>query len=327
MRKILLALISLSLTGAAFAQSAFQINPVIKNSIPKSTGNKILSIDTLDQYYQRASGFYIYGSQDGGYVYGTGAFDNSGTLIPISDATGCHYDAIGNASVNEILLWVAAKEVVGTADSVAVTIYSVNADTSANLSLGSINISINDLDTAGGNFTSVPISATVTSSFMVAMEYAGIDDTFGLVSSNPANGDGAGEKRARQLLTAPFGGIWEAVTDVYSGQLDCDVIMIPIVDVTTGFNHFETKAYTLKPVYPSPARDFITLDYNLKNSGNVNYVIRDSHGKRVLDGKFSNQSAGNSTREINISKMSAGNYYITFNSEDISITQKFTVIK
>jgi type IX secretion system substrate protein len=326
MKKTVLTIISIVAANFLFAQSIAP-NAIIIKSIakPKQQNSQmsVMVLDTLDQYYQRATSFYIYGSLDGGYVYGTGLY----TGLPLSDETACHYDGIGNATVTELLLYAAAKHIVGTADSITAKVYTVNADTSANATLGTANLSLDDLDTTG-MLTSIPITASISSAFLVSVAYAGIDDTFGLVSSDPSMGDGAGEKRARQLLSSSFGSNWIAIDDLYGGQLDCDVMMIPVVDITSGMTEFDTKAFSLKPVYPSPANDHITLDYSLKNNTDaVSYVIFDKAGKAIISKTFADQNTGTHSSDINISALSAGSYYLTFKAGETSVTQKFVKVR
>ncbi|HKR05882.1 MAG TPA: T9SS type A sorting domain-containing protein [Bacteroidia bacterium] len=322
MKKNLLTLTFSCATAVIWAQSAMV--PVFQKSmniakIPDQ--NSIQSIDTLSQYFDRATSFVLYGVQTGGYIFGTGFFNGN----MISDETACHFDGIGNATVTEVLLWCGSKEVIGTADNLAVNIYSVNTDTSANTLLGTAALTTNDLDTTNA-FTSVLINAPITSSFLASFAYAGIDDTLGLVCSDPTMNDGAGEKRARYKLSTAFGGGWTSISDLYTGGIDADVMIIPIVDVASGVQQFEAKDFSLKPVYPSPASDNITLDYTLHGNVIPSFFIMDKSG-RILQSEKLNGQQGKAVYSINISELAAGTYYLTFHAGATSLTQKFSVIK
>ncbi|MEP7170547.1 MAG: T9SS type A sorting domain-containing protein [Bacteroidota bacterium] len=326
MKKNLLTLTLICATAAAFAQPVITpMTPVLTKSLNAAKGgnqNSILSVDTLDQYYNRSTSFLLYGVQSGGYIFGTGF---SGGL-PISDETASHYDGIGNATVTEVLLWCGYKHIAGgNADNLTLNVYSVNADSSANAVLGTGTLTTTDLDTTG-LFTSVAINAPITSAFLVSLAYAGIDDTFGLVCNDPSVGDGAGEKRARYLLSASFGGTWRPISDIYVGGLDADVMIIPIVDVPSGVQQFENAAFSLKPVYPSPAKDVINLEYTLHENVNPSFFIMDRSGKTAASGMLETQE-GTSVHSVDISQLAAGTYYITFNAGTASLTQKFSVIK
>jgi hypothetical protein len=323
MKKNLLALTFICMASAVFAQPV--LTPVrYKNVTAAKPGsqNSFLIADTLTQYYDRATSFLIYGVQSGGYIFGTGFYNG----LPISDETACHYDGIGNANVTEVLLWCGYKHIAGGGgDNIAVNVYSINPDTSANALLGTGPLNTIDLDTTG-NFTSVMVNAPITSDFLVSVAYGGINDTFGLVCSDPTMGDGAGEKRARYMLNASLGGGWTAISDLFTGGIDADVMIIPIVDAPSGVEQFENAAFTLKPVYPSPATKYINLEYTLRENVTPAFSIMDRSGKVAAAGMLDGQK-GSSVHTIDISNLAAGVYYITFRASTKSLTQKFTVVK
>jgi hypothetical protein len=323
MKKNLLTLTFIGMASAVFAQPA--LTPVLYKNVTAAkaaTQNSMMSADTLSQYYDRATSFVIYGVQSGGYIFGTGFYNG----LPISDETACHYDGIGNATVTEVLLWCGYKSITGGGgDNIAVNIYSVNPDSSANALLGTGALTTIDLDTTG-NFTSVMVNAPITSDFLATIAYAGINDTFGLVCSDPLMGDGAGEKRARYMLSSSLGGGWTAISDLFTGGIDADVMIIPIVDVSTGMEQFENAAFTLKPVYPSPATNAINLDYTMLENVTPSFSIMDKNGKIAVAGTLEGKQ-GSSVHTIDTSNLAAGIYYITFRAGTKSLTQKFTVVK
>src|SRR5439155_567602 len=145
MKKNLLTLTFICATAAAFAQPV--MTPVLSKSMNAAKAgnqNSIMTVDTLLQYYNRATSFQLYGVQTGGYIFGTGYYNGNA----ISDETASHYDGIGNATVTEVLLWCGYKHIAGgSADNLTVKVYSVNADTSANAVLGSATLTTIDLDT------------------------------------------------------------------------------------------------------------------------------------------------------------------------------------
>src|SRR6185436_13568863 len=176
------------------------------------------------------------------------------------------------------------------------------------------------------NFTSVLMNAPITSDFLASFSYAGIDDTIGLVCSDPGMNDGAGEKRARYKFSVAFGGNWTNISDVYNGGLDADVMIIPIVDIASGVSQFEAKSFSLKPIYPSPAKEYIHLDYTLKEKVTPSYSIMDKSG-RIAHSEILSGNGDHVVHSINVSDLSAGTYYLTFKAGTTSLTQKFSVIK
>ncbi|GEM_PF-2951767 len=333
MKKILLTAVCILTAACLHAQSSVQLNAAVIKSTPGKFPpglTSVLSIDTIWTYVIRATNFYLYAHTppNKGYITGTGYLFFGGNYFYISDATASHYDGIGNASVTELLVICGAKKIAGTADNLTANVYSIDQDTIPVSTLGTAAISTNDLDTTGTNFTSIPISASITSSFLVSLEYAGIDDTFGLITSDAATGDGNNENRIRQRFNPALGGgTWNAASPIYRGQLNCDVMIIPVVDIAIGMEEFDNGKFTLKPVYPSPAADHIILDYSLKRSADVSYRIFDKSGKIFLSEKSVNANEGRNIRTVNISNLAGGNYFLTFRQGKVTITQKFTVAR
>ncbi|MCX6273697.1 MAG: hypothetical protein NTV09_00625 [Bacteroidetes bacterium] len=165
MKKIFLILLVLAAGSSSFAQS---VNPkaVLDKSIEvnlSSTQMSLLTLDTLDQYYTRASNLTLYKSQDGGYVLGPALYYlGGGNIVPISKATASHFDGIGNAIIVEAWFIVGAKNIVGTADDVSVKIYDAGTDSVPTTLLDSVNLNVADMDTANG-ITVVPMAANITS--------------------------------------------------------------------------------------------------------------------------------------------------------------------
>src|SRR6185295_11963386 len=165
----------------------------------------------------------------------------------------------------------------------------------------------------------------------------------GFISNNYTAGDGMHEKRARYLLSSNFYTVlpvlginypspWCSIEQLFQDlgsptDLDCDMLIIPTVSVNTGMKHFDNSVFTLEPIYPSPSKDKISLDYTLKSASKVSYSIMNDMGKVVYSENFGTQVAGRNTKTIDISKYAAGPYFFTFNVDGKPLTQKFTVVK
>lgn len=82
----------------------------------------------------------------------------------------------------------------------------------------------------------------------------------------------------------------------------------------------ENKISTIK-VYPNPAKDLTTLEFNLKDSNNVNISIFDITGKETLKVATSKSySQGTNNVKLDVSSLSPGTYIcvIKTNSETLS---------
>ncbi len=78
-------------------------------------------------------------------------------------------------------------------------------------------------------------------------------------------------------------------------------------------------------IYPNPAHDYITLQYQNDNTKQVKYTIQDASGK-VLIQQVLNTS--NNEQLINISELSAGIYsFILYGDANLIDVKKITVIK
>lgn len=287
-------------------------------------------IDTLLQYVERASGFTIYSGQMG-YVFGTSyQYDSANSVWnSLTDESGNQYDAVANASVTEVLFWAAKAVINGTADNISANIYDVDAD-SMPLNLMSTNsFSMSNVTAANMlTYTSIPVvppANTNGNPFFVSIAYPGVDDSLGIVSTKA--GDGLVEKRVRQLANSNFGGGWKRLGDFYN-FIDVDVVVVPIVDITSGTgDHFIINETSLKHVYPAPAKDEITIDYTLKNDATVSYSLFDNNGKIVASQESAKTKAGHYAKNIDVSKCAAGKYYLTFVSNGSPVTQKVMIVK
>lgn len=325
MKKITLFLAVVIFVGNVYSQFTPGMGTQVEPSITHDMDEKVA--DTVFTYYDRATGFYMYSSTGGGYVFGVGLFNS----IKICDETAMHYDAVANSSVTEVLTWFGTIDVVGDADAMSIGVYTVDGDT---LPVGGAiceeSMTFADITTTDLNSTifTTP-GATNGQPFMCFVAFtASSDDTLGIVCSDPTTNDGQGENRARMKLTADYGGAWISVNMMYSGTMDADAMIIPVLDITIGTDDFMfTNGLTLKGTYPNPASEFTTIKYALDKPENVRIHIFDITGKTVVDTGKLPKEAGDNEYTIDFSNMSAGKYYYTINSETATITSRIIVVK
>ncbi len=76
-------------------------------------------------------------------------------------------------------------------------------------------------------------------------------------------------------------------------------------------------------LYPSPATDHISLDYNNKTNDNkADYTILDMAGRVVQSGSLQ-LSGGRSVAQVNLSNIASGNYLLSVKSNNINVEAKF----
>jgi hypothetical protein len=304
-----------------------------KNGTPNQTFS---TIDTADQYILRATGGTFYLAPNGGYAFGTGYYfdTQSSTLVPFTDESGLEFDAVGSATVTDLIFWAGAKYINGAPDNINAKIYDIGPDSMPVNLLGTASMSMQDVDTGlSAVFTMInfPGGVNITGDYFISFEYAGIDDTIGFVTTGP--GDGQMELRIRQKLGAFFGSPWLRVSDIYTmpfPALDVDFFWAPIYTLLDdGTNdHFTLKNNaTVQPLYPTVATTDIHLDYSLPAASTVSYYIFDLKGRRYFETKSEQQKAGTYSQTFDVSTLAAGNYFVAVTINGQMITQKAVVTR
>lgn len=338
MKKIYAFLLAMLVMGGLSAQMlpGDQIVKRAECDLPQLTQEtgKIAIIDTLEDYLFRASGAFLFGSQDGGYVMGNGYFDNMGTLIQITDGTGMHYDGVANARVTEVLTWFGAVDITGTPDNVTGSVYSVNADTTPNQLLATGTVTTTDL-VGSSQFVYSSIAVTGPNNgdtqgqpFLISIEYAGNDDTLGIVCSDPDSSDGAGEERTRQLSSAQFGGVWVSINALW-GDFDSDAFIVPVIDTDpVSLDPAPTShGLALMGAYPNPAADQTTIRYSLDMPRETHVRVFDLAAREIHNSGWQLETAGEHEIELDLSHLAPGSYYFTVKTKETALTSKFVVTK
>jgi hypothetical protein len=80
-------------------------------------------------------------------------------------------------------------------------------------------------------------------------------------------------------------------------------------------------------IYPNPATDHTTIAFKLESASNVGVQVLDALGRVVYNIAEQKMNAGTQAFEINTLNFSAGIYTIKVQSENGSITERFSVVK
>jgi len=340
MKSLLLSIVCLFAGTTLYSQS-LQVNQPLhidistpaasaaKNANPNNQTTSVT--DTADEYILRATGGTLYSGTGGGYVFGTSYYYDTATttLYFVTDETGLEFDAVGSATVTDLIFWAGAKYINGAADDLAVNVYDAGTDSMPSNLLTSETLNMANVDTGlSAVFTQVTFStgANITGNYFVSISYAGIDDTLGFVST--ADGDGQMEYRLRQKASIVFGGAWARMGELYP-FLDVDMFWAPIYTILDdGINdHFTVKNATLDPIYPTVASNEIHLDYTLAATSDVSYYIFDLKGRKYFEVKSEKQAAGAYSQTFDVSALASGNYFVAVTINGQMITQKAVVTK
>jgi len=119
-----------------------------------------------------------------------------------------------------------------------------------------------------------------------------------------------------------------AVTSDIENKYDipCDAANSTFTTVTsTGINN-EIAIHSLN-IYPNPASEKITMDFNLKENSNIRIEIYNESGQLVQLMNKENLNSGNNSINLDVSKLNSGLYFMNLISEKESVTQKIQIIK
>lgn len=286
--------------------------------------DKVLTgtLDTLWQYYTRATGFFVYNAGSYGYIAPSNSF---------STETGMEYSFTGSAKVEQLLMWFGHKQQMGASPcTTTAEVYNAGAADSlpSGTVLGTATFTTADVDTTGAftvaTFTTPP---SITGSFVVAITGMSTTnvDTLGLVCNDPTTDNGNHEKRLKAHLVAAYGGVWKSLNTIFTGGFDADMMMIPVILTSTGIPVISNDL-TLSGIYPNPARSDANINFSVSNNTKVNIKIFDVCG-RVYYKVNEVMSAGNHILHVDLSNMSNGTYYYTVSTSKGTLTSKFEVIK
>ncbi len=337
MRKLYFTLLALLVCGLTQAQFIPAEKVTQERIAPDNYRiNPDRTIDTIFTYFNRSTGFILWGSIDGGDIFGVCYTDVATNPPPdirkVHDGVGNHYDGFGQAiDILEVLAWVAEGDKIGSADSIWGRVYNAGSDSMPTSLAGYGAITIDEV-AASQNLTwsSIPItegSGVVSNEFVVSWEFQGMDDTLGIVANDTTNG--AGERRPKLLLTSDFGGTWKYVDEVWQGTWDLDVMLLPIFDdnPASSESNIEFNGVHILPSFPNPASGVTTIRYELDRIQDIRVKVFDLSARDLFDSGTQTMKPGTHETDVNVSDWAAGNYYYQVIAGGKTFSSRFTVTK
>lgn len=141
-----------------------------------------------------------------------------------------------------------------------------------------------------------------------------------------------GDGGATNDLVVGTSGTSEAQTTFYFDQTDQTwyyTTSTPMVRLnmvgTAGLT--ENAALSSLNIYPNPATDKVSMEYDLKNESNVEITITDMTGKVVYSSKLGSQAAGKHAVSVNTNNMTNGIYVVNIATNNAVSTQKLVIRK
>ena len=267
----------------------------------------------------------LYGAQDGGYVVGPNGYGDlaKAQLFYVNEPY----------KIEGCLVWVGAKEIVGTPNTTKFVVYSANGTGTATsgtvnyapgTELASVTVSMTDLDTSiymsGAHVFTLTTPVSVTDMYYVGMDFTDTyDDTLGIVSTKK------GEAQNTELAWEKWDdGTWASLLAAW--PLDIDLGFFPIVDMSQDIQT-STISSVICNIFPNPAYGVTSIEYQLtQSSSNVEINILDATGKLVKSFNEGAKDPGKYNLTFNASELQPGNYFYTINAGNGSkFAKKFQV--
>ena len=118
---------------------------------------------------------------------------------------------------------------------------------------------------------------------------------------------------------------WNSVKSNFGSNLD--IMIYPVISITTGLNSVTKGDLTLLAAFPNPADNEISINFGLIQSSKVEIEIYDITGKIVNTIKLDKLESGSHTSKINTASLNAGVYMYSIKSENAKMFSKFTIAK
>ncbi len=317
MRKLYIILVLISFVSVSFAQrQSVPSNKVFTADKAFFTNNSKAITDTIIPLpMSTASGYTIYGSANGGYICGTNGYGDYAKAQVFPVGTGEGYKVYG------VLVWFAAKTIIGTANNVVCSINPLTGTATA--STGNVpgpgatalltkTLSTNDVDTGTSmTFTAFMFDQqhTVLTDYAVVIDVQNTyDDTVGIVST--VEGDGWGMELAMEKWND---GSWYTLTGAGWGSSDFDMCIFPVVEMNTGMEDVFVDGVKMNS-YPNPANESVAINYEIQKDANVTIYVTDMTGKQVIVSEEGAKQAGAHQSTIDVSNLASGNYMYIINA-------------
>ena len=283
--------------------------------------------DTLAPYgISNATGFFVTPADTGGYITGVNGWGDlaKAQQFPVTDG---YY-------VEGFLVWVGAKEIVGSAGTVNGILYDMDGNTGSTTAgegtetcpgsvLASVSLAMDtDVDTSGSSFTPVEFAnpVLVSDDYAVGLGFTSMgDDTLGIVHSD--NGDPQQSELSWEMWDDNS---WNSL--LYAWNADIDMAFLPVVDMSTqDINEHEFVNGIRMETYPNPAVEQVNLDFQIQEASNVKVSIMDMTGKIVKTEDFGQKEAGKHNVKISANDLNSGNYIYVLEADNKRLAKKMVI--
>lgn len=329
MRKIYLFIMMIAISGYVIGQErvAGDIEKKMDASLIESMDftTKTPTDTLVPSGIQNASGLSVGRAQGGGYITGVNGYGDlaKAQQFPVTDG---YY-------VEGFLVWVGAKEIVGSAGTVDAVLYDMDGTTGSttagegdqtcpNSVLESVTLDMDaDIDTSGG-FSVAEFNNPVlrTSDYAAGLDFTNVgDDTLGVVHS--ADGDAQQSELSWEMWDD---NAWYSI--LYGWGIDIDMAFLPVVDMSSqDIDEHDFVNGIRMETYPNPAVEQVNLDFQIQEASNVKVSILDMTGKIVKSEDFGQKEAGKHNVKISANDLNSGNYIYVLEADNKRLAKKMVI--
>ncbi|MGM0648127.1 MAG: T9SS type A sorting domain-containing protein [Bacteroidota bacterium] len=122
--------------------------------------------------------------------------------------------------------------------------------------------------------------------------------------------------------------LWLQVSHLYSG-IDRSIAIFPVVDDgTTGIARDKfANGLKLGYLYPNPATDQLTVQFETKNTNELELFLVNQQGAVVFDKRIRGFMPGPNQIQLNLQSYPQGIYYLVLRDKEHSLTRKVHVVR
>lgn len=317
--------------NAIFAKPVNNI-PSVNFSYDRAPADTLYYMELLDGTWSPV----IYGSLNGGYILGSNGYgdEQKAQAFMVGDLhPGSGHYVVGAG------LWLARKPTTsGNPNSnISVRLYNMNGP--GTMVSGNVNTAPNNtvlsqqtllfsnIDTNDLNWITFPspvyVGANQNYAIGISVTSLAPGDTVGIVSST--NGEFIMAEVVWEKWAAPDGWYTLSAAGWNSGNFEIGAGVFAAVDLAAGVE--ENNLISSINAYPNPANEYTTISYSLTKPSVVTLTVTDITGKLVHSENINMSTSGYGIYNLNTSEYSEGTYFYTINSNGVSKTGKFIVVK
>ena len=271
-----------------------------------------------------------------GYLFGTNItyYTEASTSLTVTNTRAAQkYAVVGTATISGVIVVSAKHSSTAGTTMISARIYSENATTKApGAAVGTAATKALNTFTGTDMLSFATPVVVPAGNFFASIESPAVGgptkDTLAIYST--VQGCSSPDSLAWVYSQAAgLGGFWGSVADGVSTN-NLDILIFPVADIgpsTVGINSISKGDLTLLAAFPNPASSEVNINFGLNQDSKVEITMYDVAGNQVSTVTTEELPAGNHSKAMNVSGLSAGVYMYSVKSQNAQLFSKLTVIK